>query len=118
MTEEEVMCGSETVGDDEFGDMETSEGSGEGQELSSPVVCALDVSLQAAQFTQEQSAFIEAEVHRRIGQNVAVSQRQEVNYRIPDHQSCFCHGTLYVSCPRPGSVGSVSSRWVGGSWWI
>ena len=44
--------------------METPEGAGEGQALSPPVGRALDASLQAAQFTQEQSAFIEAEVQR------------------------------------------------------
>ena len=51
MAQQEGMCGTETAGDDEFGDMETPEGSGEGQTLSPPVGCSLDTSLQAAQFT-------------------------------------------------------------------
>jgi hypothetical protein len=64
MAQQEGMCGAETAGDDEFGDMETPEGTGEGQALSPAVGRDLDASLQVAQFTQEQRAFIEAEVQR------------------------------------------------------
>ena len=47
----EVMCGTETVGDDEFGTMEIPDGTWEGQSMSPHVVLTLDASLQTEQFT-------------------------------------------------------------------
>ena len=58
----EVRRGADTDGDDEFGAMESPTGAGEGQGMSPPVVRALDASLLAAQFTQEQLVFMEAEL--------------------------------------------------------
>ena len=45
------MCGTETVGDDEFGTMEIPDGTWEGQSMSPHVVLTLDASLQTEQFT-------------------------------------------------------------------
>ena len=56
----EGMRGADTAGDDEFGAMESPDGAWEGQAVSPPVVRALDASLQAAQFTQEQRVLMES----------------------------------------------------------
>ena len=58
----EGMFGVDTVGDDEFGVMESLDRSWERQTVSPPVVCTLDASLQVAQFTQEQLVLMEAEL--------------------------------------------------------
>ena len=58
----EVRRGTDTPGDDEFGVMESPTGAGEGQGLSPPVVRALDDSLHASQFTQEQWVLIEEDL--------------------------------------------------------
>ena len=58
----EVRRGADTAGDDEFGDMESPGGEGEGQGLSSPVVRVLDDSFHASQFTEEQWGLIEEEL--------------------------------------------------------
>ena len=50
--------------------MESPTGSGEGQGLSPPVVRVLDISLHAAQFTQEQWGLIEEELQSRLSPNV------------------------------------------------
>ena len=63
-------------GDDEFGDMESPTGAGEGQGLSPPVVRALDTSLHPAQFTPEQSVVITVKV--QIGGSVAQIELREV----------------------------------------
>ena len=62
----EVRRGADMAEDDEFGAMESSEGEREGHGLSPPVVRALDASLHAAQFTQEQWGLVEEVLQKRL----------------------------------------------------
>ncbi len=58
----EGRSGTDTVGHDEFGTMESPTGAREGQGLSSLVVSVLDASLHASQFTPEQWGLIEVDL--------------------------------------------------------
>ena len=84
----EVRRGADTAGDDEFGAMESPAGEGEGQGLSPPVVRALDASLHASQFTQEQWGLLEEELQRRLAPMQQQSERdrqQMLGFQASNH---------------------------------
>jgi hypothetical protein len=84
----EVRRGADTAGDDEFGAMESLAGEGEGQGLSPPVVRALDASLHASQFTQEQWGLLEEELQRRLAPMQQQSERdrqQMLGFQASNH---------------------------------
>ena len=84
----EVRRGADAAGDDEFGAMESPTGAGEGQGRSPPVVRALDASLHAAQFTQEQLGLIEEELQRRLAPMQQQSERdrqQMLGFQASNH---------------------------------
>ena len=61
--------------------MESPDGAWEGQSVSPPVVCVMDTSLQAAQFTQEQRVFMEAELQRCL----APMCHQNLEFQTSNH---------------------------------
>ena len=84
----EVRRGADTAGDDEFGAMESPAGEGEGQGLSPPVVRALDASLHAAQFTQEQWGLVEEVLQKRllpIQQQADRDRQQMLVFQVSNH---------------------------------
>ena len=88
------MRGADTSGDDEFGAMESPDGAWEGQAVSPPVVCALDASLQATQFTQEQRVLMEVELQWRL----ALIRQKNLEYRdqTSNHALTMELTTLYA----------------------